>query len=117
MTRKKTRIVKELEPEEVEGYSQAQIEHYLSLGYRPYLDERSHIKWLTGAQYSLRGAHHVHVPVTRRLIHPRHSGRYRKKRGHRSLYRFFREYWFFILLVVVLGVFLILVFFYPNLLF
>jgi hypothetical protein len=114
MTRKKTKIVKELEPDEVEGYSPARIEHYLSLGYRPYLDERSHVKWLTQAQRSLRGAKNTRVPVTRRLIPQKKTGRYRKKKGHRTLYRFIREYWFFALTILIVVAFVVLIIVFPD---
>jgi len=50
MSKQRTKIVKELDPQELEGYSKAHIEHYLSLGYRPYLNEHGHIKWLTPAR-------------------------------------------------------------------
>lgn len=47
MSAKRTKIIKELDPNEVKGFSQARIQHYLQLGYKPYLDEYSEVKWLT----------------------------------------------------------------------
>lgn len=119
MRSKKTKIVKELEPQEVEGVSPARIEHYLSLGYRPYLDEKSHVKWLTLAQMSMRGIsnRNVRAHIPRRFFHKKPKSRYRKKRSRRTKFRFFREYWLFILVFIIIIIFLIFVFWYPDLLF
>ncbi len=117
MRSKKTKIVKELDPQEVEGLSQARIEHYLVLGYRPYLDEKSHIKWLTQAQMSMRGISSHRVSSFRRMFPKRPVSRYRKKRSRRSRFHYIREYWLPALMLLIVIAFLIVVFVKPDLIF
>ncbi|MCB5263038.1 MAG: hypothetical protein LHW64_03890 [Candidatus Cloacimonetes bacterium] len=119
MRSKKSKIVKELDPQEVEGVSQARIEHYLALGYRPYMDEKSHVKWLTEAQMSMRGVSNRHVrhKVPFRIFPQKRTGRYRKKRGHRSFFRFIKDNMGFILISLLIFMFLILVYLKPGLIF
>lgn len=117
MAKKKTKIIKELELHEVEGYSQARIEHYLSLGYRPYLDEKSKVKWLTPAQRSMRSMLNTRVPLSHRLFPSKnHEKRRRRKRSHPFI-RFLRVHLFFVLMVVVVLAFVALLYFYPNIFF
>jgi hypothetical protein len=119
MRSKKSKIVKELDPQEVEGISQARIQHYLSLGYLPYMDDKSHVKWLTQAQMSMRGisSRHVSVRIPHRIFPKKKTGRYRKKKGRRSFFRFIRDNWFFITVSLVIVIFLILAFLDPDLIF
>lgn len=117
MTSKKSKIIKELDPQDVEGLSQARIEHYLSLGYRPYLDDKSQVKWLTQAQMSMRNAKSLRVPFTRRILPKKQANRYRKKRYSHGRFRFFRVNWFFILILLIIVIFVILVLLNPDLIF
>ncbi|MDD2615904.1 MAG: hypothetical protein PHH74_01820 [Candidatus Cloacimonetes bacterium] len=117
MSRKRTKIVKELDPQEVAGLSQARIDHYLSLGYKPYLDEHSHVKWLTQAQRAMRDAvvSHRHI----RLHRPPRPQHRKKRRSWRrdSFKQFIRAYWPFLLLIAVLIVGTGLLLIKPNIFF
>ncbi|MCB5253774.1 MAG: hypothetical protein RBR69_01450 [Candidatus Cloacimonadaceae bacterium] len=117
MTSKKTKIIKELDPQDVKGFSQARIDHYLSLGYRPYLDEKSRIKWLTQAQRNMRGAKSIRVPIMHRIFPKKVKSRYRKKRHKRNFGVFIQDNWFFIFTVFLVAIFVILVLLKPDLIF
>ncbi|MCB5269180.1 MAG: hypothetical protein PHU99_01205 [Candidatus Cloacimonetes bacterium] len=117
MSKKRSKIVKELDPQEIKGFSPARIEHYLSLGYRPYLNEEGHTKWLTPAQMTLRGTAGGSGSSIKNLLHPRES-RFYKRRKRRSHWRsFLRENWPVILIVIVLAAATLVLLRYPNLIF
>jgi hypothetical protein len=102
MSKQRTKIVKELDPQELEGYSKAHIEHYLSLGYRPYLNEHGHIKWLTQAQMSLRGTAGGGGISLRNLLRFKRSVHYKSRRRRRTHWlSFIKANWFFLSLVVL----------------
>ncbi|MCK9556712.1 MAG: hypothetical protein PHO85_01500 [Candidatus Cloacimonetes bacterium] len=117
MSRKRTKIVKELDPQEVEGFSQARINHYLSLGYKPYLDEKSHVKWLTQAQLGMRDAVTRHRPF--RIQRPPHYIRkkHRRRWMRPSLWHIVCSSWPFLLLLGILAVGVALMLIRPNILF
>lgn len=118
MSKQRTKIVKELDPQELEGYSKARIEHYLSLGYRPYLNEHGHIKWLTPAQMSLRGTTGGGGISLRKLLRPKHSAYYKSRRRRRTHWRsFIKANWFILSLagLALIGAFYLL--HYANMLF
>lgn len=118
MSKKRSKIVKELDPQKVEGYSKARIEHYLFLGYRPYLNEEGKIKWLTPAQKSLRGTAGGLGLALKRLLKPKQSKYYRHKRRRRSHLRsFLREHWLSILIMLLVAATILVLLLYPNLIF
>jgi len=117
MRKHKSKIVKELDPQEVEGYSKARIEHYLSLGYRPYLNDEGHIKWLTQAQMSLRSTGGGGGLSLKKLLRPKKS-RYYKHRRRRSHWRsFVKENILMIILSLMAIVAVLLLVIYPYLIF
>ena len=119
MRSKKSKIVKQLDPQEVEGVSQARIEHYLSLGYLPYLDEKSHVKWLTQPQMSMRAisSRNTRVRIPHRILPKKQTGRYRKKQAQRSFFHFVQDNWIFALVLLIIVLFLLLAFLDPELIF
>lgn len=119
MRSKKSKIVKELDPQELEGISEARIEHYLALGYLPYLDEQSHVKWLTQAQMSMRGISNrsVRAQVPFRRFPKRKKSQYRKKRSRRNAFQFFWDNWVLITVSLIVFIFLIIAFLNPELIF
>ena len=117
MSSRKKRIVKELAPEEVEGFPLARIQHYLELGYKPYLDEDNEVKWLTPAQRSLRGSVNTHIPLSRKLFPKRFYFASTHKHHHTMVYRFIREYWRFVLIFAFIGIVLYVLLVHPYLVF
>lgn len=117
MRSKKSKIIKELDPQELEGISQARVKHYLALGYSPYLDDRSHVKWLTQAQRNMRGAKSIHVPIHHRIFPKKTAVRHRKRRSRRGFLRFLQQYWVFTLILVIVISFVILILINPDLIF
>ncbi len=117
MSTKKSRIVKDLDPQQVEGYSQARIEHYLALGYRPYLNEKGNVKWLTPAQRSLRGSFDRKPFSLRSMFGQKFHSEVRKKRHHFSLGKLFRRHWLSLLVLLVISIMLLILLRYPYLIF
>jgi len=116
MTSKRTKIVKDLDPQDVKGFSKARIEHYLRLGYKPYLDENSEVKWLTEASRNMREAGHKHPSLASRFAA---RNAYKKQRRHLrrgGVFGFFRAYWPFILTLAVIAGVLTLLLLYPQIL-
>lgn len=101
MKKQKFLVVQELDPESVEDIEQHKREHYLHLGYKPYLMADGAIKWLTETQRVYREA-----STTPKSIIPRfHSPRSSRKHKHRSnMHKFFLEHWLFITMLMVLVV-------------
>lgn len=114
MARTKTKVIKELEPDEITGYSPARIEHYYNLGYRPYLMENGQIKWLTPAQRSMRAAKGSKPKIRMSLLgRPKTTGR--KKRRRRSYFRsFMRDHWLSLLISLILLLSVMLLYLYAN---
>jgi hypothetical protein len=117
MSKHKTKIVKELDPQEIEGLSPARIEHYLSLGYRPYLNEKGQIKWLTPAQMTMRGSAGGMGLSLKKLLKPKNSYLSKKRRKRHHWRSFIREHWLMILIVIVVALATVLIWRYPNLIF
>lgn len=114
MSRTKTKVIKELEPEEIKGYSPARIEHYYSLGYRPYLMENGQIKWLTPAQRSMRAAKNNKYKIRLSFLgRPKQPGR-KKRRRHSYLHSFMREHWLSLLITVALVLGALLLYFFSD---
>lgn len=101
MAKHKSKIVKELDPKDVEGFSEARIQHYLSLGYHPFLDERSKVKWLTPAQANMRVASRMKVPFSHYIFTPKSKGRYRRRRRRNRFLSFVLHHWLFIVLTLL----------------
>lgn len=114
MSKNRSKIVKELDPQEVEGFSQARIEHYLRLGYKPYLDNDSEIKWLTEANRNMRDA-----KTRKTTISGLFASRTTYKKSRRSLrkggvFAFLRGYWLFIALLLIIMALLAVVLMNPH---
>nr|MDK2851416.1 hypothetical protein [Candidatus Cloacimonadota bacterium] len=117
MAKQKSKIVKELDPKDVEGFSEARIKHYLSLGYRPYLDERSKVKWLTLPQFTMLEASQVKVPITHYIFGSKNKGRYRRRRHHGRFVGFVLRHWFFALLLLTIFAALAYIYFNQSVIF
>ncbi|HNZ06823.1 MAG: hypothetical protein KBA79_01160 [Candidatus Cloacimonetes bacterium] len=88
MSKKKYIVVQVLDPAEVDGYSDAQKTHYLSLGYLPCLLANGTTKWLTESQRVIRAAQankpffrfssKAQIPKKNRHTHRRHRSNFRK---------------------------------------
>ncbi|MCB5259523.1 MAG: hypothetical protein PHN71_04030 [Candidatus Cloacimonetes bacterium] len=117
MSAKRTKIIKELDPNEVKGFSQARIQHYLQLGYKPYLDEYSEVKWLTQAQRSMRDAKIKHVSLMQRVTSKRKYNAHRRKM-HKSGFLFsILVFWPILVILIVIAAALLVLINYPHLIF
>ncbi len=116
MRKSKHDIVKILDPEDVTDLTEAQREHYVSLGYQPCLLSSGRIKWLTPSQ---QVSTIVRTQSKYRFIpkkKPRISSYKRRKRGYSSPFKtFIRENWFFLVLIAMIIIGLLILIRYWNL--
>ena len=96
-------VVQELDPDSVEDIEQHKREHYLRLGYKPYLLTDGSVKWLTDAQKVYRAANSTPASILPRLHTKRNTGHKRNRHKHRSnFHKFLLEHWLFITMMAVL---------------
>lgn len=102
MSKEKFKVVEELDPASVTGISELQRNHYLALGYKPFLMSNGRVKWLTEANRVYRTArttHHIPLmPVTHKS---RQNGR-KKHRRTSPVLVFLKENWLFILIILAI---------------
>ena len=102
MSKSKHLIVEELDPASVEGVSELQRKHYLSLGYTPYLMGDGRKKWLTDAQRV-----YLETKVKRRRAGKKAkpelhgTGRWKRRRRNRFLL-FIRDNWLILLMLALI---------------
>ncbi len=115
MSSNRSKIVQELDPETVEGYTKAQKRHYLSTGHRPYLDENGRVKWLTLTQYTVRGDARIKTSRMRQLF-ARPVTHLVRKRPHRpGFVKFLMQYWLTILVVALVVASAVVLYIRPEL--
>lgn len=114
MSKRRDIIVEELDPEVVEGFTNAQKQYYGSLGFKPYLNSAGRIKWLRPEQHSRRISSGHKRNFMQRLFKRRIVlTPYRRK--HRSkVLRFIRHYWLTVLIVLAILTAIIYVYFNPQ---
>lgn len=102
MKKQKFLVVQELDPESVEDIEQHKRDHFLSLGYKPYLLADGTVKWLTDAQRVYREAKTTPASLLPKFL-PRGSRSLRRRHKHRSNFRkFLLEHWLFITMLAAL---------------
>lgn len=117
MGTRKSKILKELEPEEIEGYTETQIQYFMSLGYKPYLNAKHQVKWLTDAQRSMRGTVGSSIPLSRRIFPKNIYNEGKRGNPHFNLWRFIRYYWLTVLVSAITTVIVIVLLRFPGLIF
>ena len=101
MSKKRFQVVEELDPASVQGVSDIQRNHYLSLGYKPYLMADGRIKWLTQANRVYRTAQAAHhIPLAIKTGGSPAKGRRRRKHSNRII-NFVRQNWLILVLVLL----------------
>jgi hypothetical protein len=112
MSKKKIRIVEELEPENVTGIPEIHKQHYLSLGYKPYLMGDGRTKWLTDAQRVYKETKQLTGKPGKPGRMRTRNGMIRKRRSRHKFWRMIKENWLIIMIVVVVIVVLAYIFIY-----
>jgi hypothetical protein len=103
MKKTKYQVVQELDPESVDDIEQHKRDHYVSLGYKPYLLSDGTVKWLTETQMVYHRANSVHSPILPKLKSSSSNPSKRRRSKHRSnLHKFFLQHWVFIVVMVLL---------------
>lgn len=99
MRKNKYNIVEELDPDTLEGISELQKKHYLSLGYKPYKLQNGRTKWLTDAQRVYKATVSRHR-LENKMVKSKGSMK-RKRRKHSRFSSFIRDNWLWLSLVAI----------------
>lgn len=114
MSSHKTKIVKELKIDDIHDIPKTKIEGYLSMGYKPYLNEKGNIKWLTEAQYAIRKM------SEQMYSNPRFKTKlFRRKKSRKRQFKsnFFLDNWKLIAFVVLILLAILVLYKYPHIIF
>jgi|GEM_PF-216672 len=119
MRAKRNTIVRELDPESIEGVSEAQLQNYKHLGCSPYLMSNGSIRWLTAGQSAFR-----HKAKSFRLFRFSRKDKLRPRRRsnrrrllRRDIVSFLLNNLSFITIVILVIVIIYIVFNYWNTIF
>lgn len=111
MSKNKYIVVQELDPDSIEGLPELYKNHYLKLGYKPYLMGDGSTKWLTDTQRVYKETRAIHKITVKKPPPMKINGMIRKRKNSNRIVRFFRRHWLMILLVIFA---LIIVFYYTR---
>ncbi|MDD2229110.1 MAG: hypothetical protein PHY48_06850 [Candidatus Cloacimonetes bacterium] len=107
MPKHRKMIMEEIDPQSVEGCTDAQKMFYESMGYKPYLNTSNKVVWLSPELHSLR----IHAKQRRTFLQ---RPIFKKKvlvpvrKKHRSwISKFFKNNWLFFLIIVGLMAFVL----------
>ena len=116
MKSRRSTAVEELDPQKVEGFSEAQKAYYLGMGYRPFRMASGNVKWLSPALHALR----INDIPRKTLIKKVFGSTNRPKvfrRKHRSQFmKFIGANMMFIIIFLVLVIVVVLILTNPQLL-
>jgi len=103
MAKHRSKIVKELEPQNVDGVSDAQKQYYDSIGYKPYINSRDEVVWLSPTQHGFRINAKHRLPIHRRIFGKKIPQPASMKRRRRNwALKFFIHNWQLLLILAVL---------------
>jgi hypothetical protein len=108
MPKHRSKIVKELEPQCVEGVTEAQRQYYESIGFRPYLNSRDEIVWLSPAHHGFRINAKHKLPLYRRIFTKKIPQPAMKRRRRNWMAKFFVHNWLLLLILFALMAFVLL---------
>lgn len=118
MSKKKYDIIQVLDPADITDLTEAQKEHYQSLGYQPCVLSSGKIKWLNHSQQVSRIVKSRPqlniIPNKKKKISS--TKRYRRRHS-KAFSGFIRDNWLFIFIILLIVVGLLLLLKYWNLIF
>jgi hypothetical protein len=112
MAKHRSMIVKELEPQNVDGVSEAQKQYYNSLGFKPYLNDHGSVVWLSPSQHGFRINASSKIPIYRRLFAKRVPQPALKRKKRNWAVKFFANNWLLFLIIAGLMAFVLYYFTY-----
>jgi len=115
MTRKRSNATEELDPKEVEGYSEAQKAYYISLGYRPFRMATGHVKWLSPALHASRINGVPKKPLHKRIFMGSNAPKVFRRKHKSQIYKFMGANLLFIVIFIVVVALVVLLLKYPQL--
>ena len=115
MTRKRSNATEELDPKEVEGYSEAQKAYYIGLGYRPFRMASGHIKWLSPALHANRINGVPKKPLHKRIFKANGAPKVYRRKHTPQFYKFMGANLLFIVIFIVVVALVVVLLKYPQL--
>lgn len=116
MSKRRDKIVQELDPELVEGFTNAQKVYYTSLGFKPYLSESGRTKWLQPEQHSLRINASKRPSWLKRAFSGHHVPTLNHHKHRPTLVKIITHNWIFILTVLAIAAIIYYITMNPQLL-
>ncbi len=109
MSKRRTHIIEELDPQNVENFSEAQKQFYTSMGYKPYLNADGKTVWLSPELHPLRINSKTRRPFFKRLFYRSKIVVPERRRRRPWIQKFLRHNW--ILFLIIIGVVLFVKFY------
>jgi hypothetical protein len=107
MPKHRALIMEELDPQSVEGITETKRTFYESIGYKPYLDAKEKVVWLSPEFHALRIHAKCKQPLIKRLL-PNTKIKYPKRRKHRTwITKFFKHNWLLFIIITVVMAFVL----------
>ena len=114
MTSKRSTAIEELDPKEVEGFSDAQKAYYLGMGYRPYRMASGNVKWLSPTLHPHRINNVPRKHILKKMFTNQKKPKVFKRRHHNHFRKFFTANVVFILLFLILVIAIGILLKYPQ---
>ncbi len=115
MSKKPVVMMQELDLKDVDGFTEAQITYFTSLGLKPYLQSSGKVKWMLPEQHNLRMVKSRKSSIFSSIFSAGPSFNYRRRKHRSALTKLLLHNWLWILLfstiVVAIGLFM----FFPQL--
>lgn len=116
MSKRRDKIVQELDPQTIDGFTEAQKQYYISLGFKPYLNAAGRIKWLRPDQHSLRIAAVNRRPFFKMIFDTRNIYARQRRKHTPTLVKILRHNWFFILIIAIIICIMLYILLHPTIL-
>jgi len=109
MSKRRTHIIEELDPHNVENFSEAQKQFYASMGYKPYLNADGKTVWLSPELHPLRINSKVRRPLFKKLFGRNKIVIPERRRRRPWITKFIRHNW--LLFLIIAGLMLFVMFY------
>jgi hypothetical protein len=100
MPKRRTLIREELDPQSLEGFTEAQKLFYASMGYKPYLNADEKVVWLSPELHGLRIYAKHRRPLLKRIFTGKNIQRPLRRKHRPFLVKFFKHNWLLFLILV-----------------
>jgi len=115
MPKKHAAILQELDLKDVDGFTEAQITYFTSLGLKPYQNSSGKVKWMLPEQQNLRLVKSRKSSILSRILSGTPSFNYRRRKHRSTLSKLLLHNWLWILIFLAIMGAIGLMMFFPQL--